>query len=68
MHLKIGKRLPGVQNGAHVINTTESLDFLVVNTPGGSRLLSVFGTSIRTGIQKNLLVKIRPGSEGCPVY
>jgi hypothetical protein len=37
------------------VNTWVSFNSPVMNTPG-SQLLSVFGTSIRTGLQKNLLV------------
>jgi hypothetical protein len=39
------------------------IDYPVINTPG-SRLLSVFGKSIRTGLQANFLVTNRTGSKG----
>jgi hypothetical protein len=44
-----------------VLNTPESLDSTVMNTPG-SQLLSVFGTSIRKGLQKKRLITNSPGT------
>ncbi len=60
------KRLPGVEYtrglNCPVVNTLGSLDSPVMNMPGsldspvtntpGSRLLGVFGPSMRTGLQK----------------
>ncbi len=43
-----------------VVNTSGSIDSPVMNTPG-SQLLGVFGTSIRTGLQKNFMVQIDQG-------
>ncbi len=78
MLLKISKTTPGVQNDSLVMNTPGSLNSIVVNTLGsldspvmntpGSRLLSVFGTSIRTGLQKNFMVTNRPGSQDSSMY
>jgi hypothetical protein len=64
MLLKIGKKTPRCPKRLHgdehagnldypVANTQGSLDSPVMNTPK-SRLLGVFGTSIRTGLQKKL--------------
>jgi hypothetical protein len=50
-----------------VVNTPGSLDSPVMNTPG-SRFLGVFGTSIRTGLQKIFIVTNRPGSQDSSMY
>ncbi len=50
-----------------VMNTRGILDSPVMNTLG-SRLLGVIGTSIRTGLQKNLMVINRPGSQDSSMY
>jgi hypothetical protein len=54
--LKSVKRLPSVQNDSPVMNTPRS------------QLLSVFGTSIRTGLQKNFMVTNRPRSQDSSMY
>jgi hypothetical protein len=51
--LKSLKQLLGVQNDTLVMNTPASLNSPVINTPE-SQLLGVFGTSIRTGLQRTL--------------
>jgi hypothetical protein len=67
------------ESGPPVVNTPGSLASPLVNPPGslnhpmmntpGSHLHSVFGTSIRTGLQKNFLVtKNRSWSKDSPVY
>jgi hypothetical protein len=61
------KGLPGVQSDSPVMNTTGSLDSPVMNKLG-SQLLGVFGTSIRTGLQKNFTVTNRPGSQDSSMY
>ncbi len=67
------KWIPGVQNDSPVINTLACLDSPVTNTPWsldspvmntqGSQLLSVFWTSIRTGLQKTFWWMINQGVE-----
>jgi hypothetical protein len=50
-----------------VVNTPGSLDSPVMNTPG-SQLLGVFGTSIRTGLQKKFMVTDISGSLDSSMY
>jgi hypothetical protein len=67
------KRIPGVEyTGVFKLLGDEytvlwSLDSSVMNTLG-SRLFSVLSTNIRRGLQKNILVNNRPGSQDSPVY
>jgi hypothetical protein len=65
MLLKIVKATPWCAKRVPSHNYTGDPDSLVVNTPG-SRLLDVFGTSMKTGLQKNFLVANRPGSPDSP--
>jgi hypothetical protein len=50
-----------------MMNKLGSLNYPVVNIPG-SGLLDIFGTSIKTGLQKKFLETERQGSKGSPVY
>ncbi len=52
-YLKSVKQLHSVQNYFLVMNTQISFDSPVANT-SGSQLLGVFGSNIRTYLQKNL--------------